>query len=272
MKRTNGPRCECGCGKFVKMGRYGWNRFLPGHNFKIPLTPQQEEDRRKKISKTMKTWLANSPEEREKRRQIWTGRTHSEETKKKLSILRSGEGNGMYGKKLSAKRKEEISKFWKGREFSKETLKKISDGNRGKIRSEEFKKRLSESLKEHYKNNPSKNIGRIVSEETREKIRKANLKYRGELASNWRGGISSFPYDIDWNKWLRIEIKNRDRNKCQNPKCTKISKILDVHHIDYDKNNSNPNNLITLCKSCHGKTQHHRRTWKRYYKSIMLTK
>jgi len=26
-----------------------------------------------------------------------------------------------------------------------------------------------------------------------------------------------------------------------------------VHHIDYDKNNLTPSNLVTVCKHCHGK-------------------
>lgn len=40
----------------------------------------------------------------------------------------------------------------------------------------------------------------------------------------------------------------------------------DVHHIDYNKFNCNPENLITLCKSCHVKTNHNRNYWINYFK------
>jgi len=34
-----------------------------------------------------------------------------------------------------------------------------------------------------------------------------------------------------------------------------------VHHIDYSKNNCSHNNLITLCKVCHTKTNYNRNYW-----------
>lgn len=49
---------------------------------------------------------------------------------------------------------------------------------------------------------------------------------------------------------LKHEIKLRDKNTCQ--KCGKMDD-LDVHHIDGDRLNNNPKNLITLCKKCHRK-------------------
>jgi hypothetical protein len=41
---------------------------------------------------------------------------------------------------------------------------------------------------------------------------------------------------------------------------------LHIHHIDYDKKNCNPDNLIALCHSCHMQTNHHREFWKNYFK------
>ena len=44
---------------------------------------------------------------------------------------------------------------------------------------------------------------------------------------------------------------------------------LCIHHIDYDKKNNNPENLITLCNSCHTKTNiKNRDYWKNYYSEI----
>ena len=42
-------------------------------------------------------------------------------------------------------------------------------------------------------------------------------------------------------------------------------KKFPIHHIDYDKNNLDPKNLITLCQSCHIKTNYNRTFWMRYF-------
>ena len=38
------------------------------------------------------------------------------------------------------------------------------------------------------------------------------------------------------------------------------------NHIDYNKKNSNPNNLITLCSRCHSKTNFFNKKWIKYFK------
>ena len=59
-------------------------------------------------------------------------------------------------------------------------------------------------------------------------------------------------------------VRQRDEFKCQ--ECGKeqwqlrfkFNKKLDVHHIDYNPENNNYRNLITLCRSCHIKTNFNR--------------
>jgi len=46
-------------------------------------------------------------------------------------------------------------------------------------------------------------------------------------------------------------------------------KRLCIHHIDYNKNNCNINNLIALCQKCHMLTNTKRKEWINYFK-IML--
>jgi len=75
----------------------------------------------------------------------------------------------------------------------------------------------------------------------------------------WRGGISFEPYTPAFNKILKEKIKKRGGYICQI--CYKFSYKLDVHHIDYNKSNNNPINLICLCPSCHAKTNYNRRYW-----------
>ena len=41
---------------------------------------------------------------------------------------------------------------------------------------------------------------------------------------------------------------------------------LSIHHIDYCKQNNNPNNLISLCRNCHLQTNYKRKDWINYFK------
>jgi len=60
---------------------------------------------------------------------------------------------------------------------------------------------------------------------------------------------------------LKEQIRKRDNYICQNCGITqkehkkKYSRILDVHHIDRDNTNNDPENMITLCRSCHNNTR-----------------
>jgi hypothetical protein len=38
-----------------------------------------------------------------------------------------------------------------------------------------------------------------------------------------------------------------------------------VHHIDYDKTNNHPSNLVTLCHNCHSRTNYDRPSWRGYF-------
>jgi len=58
-----------------------------------------------------------------------------------------------------------------------------------------------------------------------------------------------------WN--VREYVLHRDSHKCQAPRCNYKDKILNVHHIVSRQTGGNrPNNLITLCETCHNK--HHK--------------
>lgn len=90
---------------------------------------------------------------------------------------------------------------------------------------------------------------------------------RGEDHYNWKGGISSEPYGLEFNKVLHEFVRNRDGYTCQI--CPKTQEEngeeLSVHHKDYDKRNNHPSNLISLCRVCHTKTNHNREYWKAYF-------
>jgi hypothetical protein len=66
------------------------------------------------------------------------------------------------------------------------------------------------------------------------------------------GGDGTFtnPYGIEFNNELKRSIFERDNFRCKT--CGKNHSIV-CHHIDKNKQNNNPDNLITLCRSCHSK-------------------
>lgn len=89
-----------------------------------------------------------------------------------------------------------------------------------------------------------------------------------EQHHNWKGGKSFEPYGIEFNKNLKRLIRKRDCFTCQ--KCyiseLELGKALDIHHIDYNKKNNDSNNLISLCKGCHIKTNYNREMWEKWFK------
>ncbi len=89
----------------------------------------------------------------------------------------------------------------------------------------------------------------------------------GKGNPNWQGGISFEPYSIEFNNKLKEQIRKRDNYTCQ--LCSRKQKDYDrklaVHHIDYDKLNCKEENLVTLCQSCHIKTNYNRDYWRGYF-------
>lgn len=100
--------------------------------------------------------------------------------------------------------------------------------------------------------------------------------FSGENSSNWKGGKSFEPYNSDFNEKLKNKIRKRDNYRCQqcfrhqdelfkNTKAGIRRYKLSVHHIDYDKKNNRPENLISLCVVCHAQTGFGREDWTTYF-------
>lgn len=193
---------------------------------------------------------------------------------------------GIYKRKACSEEiKQKISKTLMGHFVSKETRIKQSLAKKGKKGNcstlgkrwkyphpftKEHRRRLSETLKVVMigKNTWSKGAKR--SEKFRKKcsersprywLGKKNLMITGSNHYNWNNGSSFYPYSLDWTESLRVEIRKKYNFKCNI--CGKYGK--DVHHIDYNKKNCSLNNLITLCRSCHMKTNHNRNYWGKYF-------
>jgi hypothetical protein len=166
-----------------------------------------------------------------------------------------------------------------GHPVSEETRKKVSD----KLKeyfvlhpqriSEEQKKQISSTLKGHSTN-----------EETRRKIAasltgkswitpegrvKKSIRFSGSKNPNWKGGgweMGGYPAHFFS---VRKVILQRDSYTCQNEECLGSCKKLAVHHIDHNRYNNDPINLITLCISCNAREESKKRDYQLYYTSLM---
>lgn len=164
-----------------------------------------------------------------------------------------------------------------------EWVKKNGPWNKDKKMSEEF--RLKAKLS---------HLGIKPTEETKEKMalaqtgkkhsdehnRKVGLANTGSKHWNWQDGKSFEPYSIEFNSLLKNQVRQRDQYRCQ--ECfrhqdelrTKTNKPykLSIHHIDYNKQNNNQNNLISLCGSCHTQTNYGRNEWQKYFHNKLINK
>ena len=96
-----------------------------------------------------------------------------------------------------------------------------------------------------------------------------------ELNPNWRGGIGKLPYSYDFTDKLKEDIRKRDDYACQNCKMTEEEHLivygrkLHIHHIDYNKQNCQKENLISLCVSCNFRANYNREYWKKHYLNFL---
>jgi len=89
---------------------------------------------------------------------------------------------------------------------------------------------------------------------------------KGKNNPNWKGGISKSPYCEGW-KLLTKELTEH-YNQCMNSLCEGKGTRLTNHHIDYNKQNCHPKNLITLCNVCNAIANGNRDFWEIFYKEL----
>ena len=174
------------------------------------------------------------------------------------SELRKGKTwEELYGKEKAKLAKQRASKSKIGikrKPFTLEHRKRISKARIGM----KFPKH-SEFMK---KNNPT----------TRKEIRELFSKMRiGKGNHQWQGGISFEPYDKKFNNQFKRAIRKRDNKICM--LCgihrEKLTRALNIHHINYNKLLTIPQNCISLCLSCHIKTNGNREHWIKFFQSLL---
>ena len=188
------------------------------------------------------------------------------EHRRKMSIIQQKVSRNGVKQSEATKKKKSILRFKRKAELgyinSPETREKMRLSHIGKKISITTKHKMSLAKK-----------GKKRSLDTRRRISEAN---RGSRNYFWKGGIAYLPYSVDWTETLRRSIREKDRYVCQICNKQQGDRAFCVHHIDYNKKNNNPYNLITLCFSCHLKTNFSRENWIKYfnnkYKRLTIVK
>ena len=191
------------------------------------------------------------------KRHPWLGKKRSKETCAKISAT-------LKKYKITDEHCANLSKARTGKKHSKETKRKIGESQIGKIIPEETRRKLAIA-----------NAGQQMTSEQKEK-HYTNCP-RGETHHFWNGGSSFELYPAEFNNRLKKSIRKRDNNRCiccdtdgeKLYDCNGKKYKLNVHHIDYDKSNNVNDNLISLCKNCHCRTNTNRPHWTTYFQGMI---
>jgi len=215
------------------------------------------------------------------------GKHHTEETKQKLrnSIGRRGQKNSqLHNERISIANKKAYSKpeviakllsrpcNTKGTTEHKQRSERISKALKGIKRTPEQVQNWRKMMGQWIEENGHPCAGQKRTEEQRQRMSISHLGLQvGDKHPRWLGGKSLEPYGPGWSSSRRKIIKQRDEYTCQLCYANK-DKVLDVHHIDYDKKNNTFKNLITLCHQCNAKVNIDRNFWTNYFSMIIKAK
>lgn len=151
-----------------------------------------------------------------------------------------------------------------GKHHTKDTKKKIS---KTKIQLKQSKGKNNPAYKGGVKRFPkcidcNKRLSRIDAERCKvcwNKLHSIILKELFKDPQNnpsYIDGRTSELYPFEFNKTLKLKIRERDNFECQHCHMTEeghisiFETVLTVHHIDYNKQNCKEENLIALCNQC----------------------
>lgn len=173
------------------------------------------------------------------------GKKHTDETCQKMAVSKKG-------KKHTEEAKKKMSKFQKGKKCTEETKRKISEARKGKIFSEVHCRNIALAKQNMPKKTRQKIsetlMGHRHSKETLLKLSIAHMKCRTDGYGNAWGDNE---YKQDCKKGYCEVCKVKEIKKPQKNGIMRSN--LALHHIDFDKKNCCPDNLQTLCISCHAK-------------------
>lgn len=97
--------------------------------------------------------------------------------------------------------------------------------------------------------------------------KKVSAGLQGVTLDKWRKFVRCEPYSQNWRTSFKNKIRERDNQVCMN--CgihrERLKKALHVHHVNYDKILTIPENCVSLCNNCHTLTNFNREYWQKLF-------
>ncbi len=264
------------CGKKFKSIT---NTHLKKHN----ITPEEYKEKYGEITsqstknKHTKGWDHTHPNKGKTMEEIIGTECAKIRSEKHSEFMKKNPNNGSFKKGHKPKKP-----FKKGHEpwnkdkpgcFSEKTLQKMVESHTGKITPDDVREKISNTHTGQHIGKKNNFFGKHHTEKSRQKISanspriwlgKKRPDVSGENCHFWNGGK---PYNNYCNELYKLkpEIRQRDNYTCQLCNTKENGRRHSVHHIDYDTSNNEKINLISLCHSCHSKTNTNREYWKELF-------
>lgn len=189
--------------------------------------------------------------------------TMTEEHKKQISMACSGDKNPAKRPEVREKISKIIRENHIGRRFEKGNI----PWNKGLSTKKEIK---------IHKTRVAWNKGmKGIHLSPNTEFKKGQVNLFREKNSNWQGGISFEPYTPEFNVLFKEAIRTRDAFLCL--KCgmreedsrVLFKKRLHVHHINYEKKLTIPENCCALCQRCNIEVNQNRTHWTKFFQSLL---
>jgi len=237
------------------------------------------------------------------------GKHHTEITKQKMSEMKkrllkegkikiwnkglkcpqfSGENNPFYGKHHAEETRKKLSKISKGKHYSPTTefkkgiksqmKEKTYDEIFGIEKANKIRKKMGinrRGKQAHLKNFQfKKGHSGFIGKHTEKTKRKISAIQQNIPLIEWKKFIGFEPYDTNFNNKFKRAIRKRDNQVCMlcGTHREKLTQAFHVHHINYDKKLSIPQNCISLCQTCHLITNQNREYWTDFFQELLANR
>ncbi len=227
----------------------------------------------------------------------YTKETHSsvnmisQSNKGKIAIQKGKTFEELYGEERTKEMKRRLKEVNQGKKLTQEIIDKgrettkirkeqglINPGTKGYHHSEEHKEHMRKLLtgrKYSWGHKISATFRNKTPEEKIEIRKRISMARQEKSPEEWKEFTSYKPYTFDFSRKFKEMIKERDNYSCvvcnlfEDDCVILYKKKLNIHHIDYDKKNTFPQNCVSLCVKCHTPTNYNRDHWKTFFQSLL---